>query len=289
MTSDGIYTRTSIGRVLDPDYPTNMAVLILVPAAAILAGFVALWEAPAWGQAVATGVRGGIAAFVGWALGRELAPDDNAAAFVSLGFTFLISIMFPQSSVLLAFITLMLVRIVNRSTGLPARLTDSIFVTALAGWAVYSTRTVGPGVVAALAFALDAILPGGLRRQWVFAAVCLMTAPLLLNLRTIATVETGLVSLTRVSLLALIALASATVILTTRHVEFRADATGEPLILSRVRMGMLVALLVAIQGFFPDSWRIEQTFLVWAALAGVALTILLDLTLQQLAPRKQRT
>ena len=57
-------------------------------------------------------------------------------------------------------------------------------------------------------------------------------------------------------------------ILATRRVEARGDATGEPLSVHRVRGGMWVGLFVAAQSLLGGAADVRDAALVWATLAG---------------------
>jgi hypothetical protein len=75
-----IYKYTSIGRPLERAFPTNRAVLLLMPLGAIL-GAATAWmdglSAPAVVQQAFVFL---LVVFAGWALARELDPDDHTAA-----------------------------------------------------------------------------------------------------------------------------------------------------------------------------------------------------------------
>ncbi len=268
---NGIYRFTSIGRPLDPHYPTNRAVLLLLPAAAIVAGAVAFLQGDALLEVVERGLMGAAVALGGWALTRELLPDADSMAFVSLVLAFGAFLVVESSSLLLLFVALFLVRTVNRTVGLPARTTDSILVVLLTLWAVYGLPSPWLGLIGALTFALDAALRKRLHRQWIFAGVCLVAAGLSFD-------RHGLYWLQESPLPAMVSLPVVVVgagygltMWRTRAVKSLADATGTPLSLERVRAGMVVGFLVGLQSLTRGQFGIEAAALVWASLAGVAL------------------
>jgi hypothetical protein len=113
-----------------------------------------------------------LVAFAAWALTRELAPDYSGAAFVALAFAWVANIAFGTRLVLLPFVALVLVRVVNRSTGLPLRPVDTLGVLGFCAWAAISMGQPLILVVASLAFLLDATLEKPLRRHFLAAAVC---------------------------------------------------------------------------------------------------------------------
>ena len=112
-------------------------------------------------------------AFAAWALTRELAPDYEGAAFVALAFAWAANVAFGARLVLLLFVAMVLARVVNRSTGLPLRLFDTLSVLGFCAWAAVSTQQPLVLLVAALAFFLDARLDAPIRRHYLAAAVCL--------------------------------------------------------------------------------------------------------------------
>jgi hypothetical protein len=163
-----------------------------------------------------------------------------------------------------------LVRIINRSVGLPARTTDSAVVTLLTWTVVYLAENPLFGGVAALAFALDAVLDGRLRMQWVFAVLCfggMLISLLLSGLE----VSTSWMATPGVA----IALTAITVAYLATLVRIRikhacGDVTGDRLSTSRVRMGMMICWLAASQGLLSGEAGFAHTAVLWSAMAGVA-------------------
>ena len=131
MSEHRIYRVTSIGRPIDPKYPTNKAIPLLMPVAALIAGVVTFMQGVGAGASVTGALEASLMVFGCWALGREMAPDDNSAAFVGAVLAFVALWWWPLPSLLLLVTALALSRIVNRSTGLTSRLGDSGIVTAL--------------------------------------------------------------------------------------------------------------------------------------------------------------
>ena len=168
----GVYRFTSIARPVDPAYPTNRALLIVLPMVGLLSAGLAFLH-PVDGGPLSAALSGALVAFAAWALTRELAPDYNGAAFVALAFAWIANIAFGAKLVLLLFVAIVLVRVVNRSTGLPLRLLDTLGVLGFCTWAAINTEQPLILLVASLAFLLDATLEKPLRRHYLAAAACL--------------------------------------------------------------------------------------------------------------------
>jgi hypothetical protein len=272
MDQHAIYGVTSIGRPLDKSFATNRAVSRLMPVGGVIAGVVALMRGDAGLQVSWAFVAGILLVFGAWALARELAPDDNPAAFVSMALAFVVLPLIVPLSFLVLFTTMFLVRIVNRTVGLPARVTDSLVVTGLVFAVVYLTKSPLFGAVAALAFALDASLENRLRGQWAFAVLCLCGVGVSLMLLDVEMGAPSFVSAGVAVLLVVIVLAYLVTLLQTRVLESRGDVTGDRLAVSRVRAGMLIALLVALQALSLGEPGLAHAPIVWMTMAGVSAT-----------------
>lgn len=167
-----MYRFTSIARPIDPAYLTNRALLIILPLLMLLsAGLVFIYDI---GTSPTTAAfSGALSAFAAWALTRELAPDYNGAAFVALVLAWIANAGFGATLVLLLFVALLLVRLVNRSTGPQWRPLDTLGVLGFCVWAAQSTQQPLILLVASVAFALDATLKQPLRRHFFAAAACM--------------------------------------------------------------------------------------------------------------------
>jgi hypothetical protein len=262
-----IYKYTSIGRPLEPAYPSNKVVLILLPLGALL-GVIAAWmDGQSGVQLLQQALSFLLIVFGAWALARELDPDDHAAAFISMAAAVFAALTVDTPGILIVFTTIGLVRIVNRSTGLVARMGDSVIVMLLSLLVIYSTKSPFFGVVAALAFILDGSLKEPLRHQWVFGLVCLGG--------TIVYMVDHDIGLGHLSppdalfewlvLLFLLIFALNTLLL--KKVHSKGDINGKKLDLSRVRGGMAVGLFAALQGIM----RPDEVVIIVATIAGICI------------------
>jgi hypothetical protein len=267
MANHSIYKYSSIARPLHWNFPTNRAVLLLLPVAFVL-GLVKAWDT---GMNAAAGIMEGgrfmAAAFGCWALGRELNPDDHAAPFLSMLLGVLVCWVMGAPGLLLLFTTLVLVRLVNRSTGLPVRLADSILICLLVFWVMYDQASPQFALVSALAFAMDGWLREPLRRQWIFALLCLAGSLVYMidHDRWLVTpgAPTNLVQWLSLLFLVLFALN----VLLLRQVQSVGDVAGQPLDLTRVRVGMTVGLFAALQALGHP----QAVSLLVATIAGISL------------------
>jgi hypothetical protein len=262
-----IYKYSSIGRPLDPEYRTNKAVLVLMPVGAGLGALTAWMADQPGGQVLLQAMYFLLIVFGSWALARELDPDDHAAAFIGLAIALFAALTVESPGILIVFATLGLVRIVNRSTGLVARQLDSVIVMLLAFAVIYTTQSPFFGLVAALAFILDGSLKEPLRRQWIYALICFGGTIVYL-----VDHDVGLTNLAApdslfgwLALLFLLIFALNTLLL--KEVHSRSDVNGTTLDLSRVRGGMVVGLMAALQGI----GRPEGVVIIVTVIAGIGI------------------
>jgi len=269
MANLRMYQLTSLGRPLKPGVPPGKVVVYAMAVAALL-GLVVGWARG--GGALAAVIAAGVSAlgvFGAWALARELMPDDKAVAYLSMAAGLLVVLWVASPGLLVLFVTLGLVRMVNRSGGLPPKPTDSLILMALSIWVIYSAEMPLFGLVAAVAFALDGSLREPLRAQWVHAMLCLGG-----SIVYMVDHDIGLGALhwpnTLVEWFAvLFILIFALDALLLKRVRSRGDVDGLKLDLKRVRSGMLVGLLAAIQGIHQP----HEVVIIVATIAGLCIGI----------------
>ena len=267
MGKYSIYQYTSIGRPLDPAWPSNKAVLVLLPLAAVLGAALEWADGGTLGAVLLRALNLVLALFLSWALARELDPDDQTVAYISLAAGVLVGMLLDSPGLLAAIAALGLIRVVNRSTGLPARKSDSVVLVLLTITVIYSTGSPLFGGVAALAFILDGSLKEPLRHQWVFALVCLggMVVYLVDHDSGLGLPGTPDSLFEWLSVLFLLMFALG--ILLTRRIRSRGDINDRPLLVGRVRGGLAVGLLAALQSVD----RPENVAVIVAAIAGICI------------------
>jgi len=265
---------TSVGRAIDPHYPTNRAIVLLALVVFLVGTALRLLEGGAWGASLGWGLGAAVSVFLAWALGRELDPDHPLSAFVAAGLALAGLFLFHLPELLPLFWMLVLLRIVDRSVGLPARIWDSLGLLALGAWLGWQgTWIYGP--ITAVAFLLDAVLPPTGRRQLILAVVALLFAIVTLALRGTLRGPGDLPLLATLAVLAMSAL-FVLVAVSSRRLRTVGDATGLPLHPPRVQAGQGLALLFALLlAWWAGSDGVMSLLPLWAAILGTGLVALL--------------
>jgi len=265
----GAYRLTSLARPIDPAYLTNRALLIVLPLAGLLSAGLASAQYIDGGP-LSAAFSGVLAAFAAWALTRELAPDLNGAAFVALAFAWISNVALGSRLVLLLFVALLLVRMVNRSTGLPWRPLDTLGVLGFCAWAAISTQQPLILLIASLAFALDAVLEEPLRRHYLAAAACLPV--LIWMLLGDANLVASDLTAGDWSLLGASALGIVLIVKKSPEPVSYCDIAPERLDRLRVNAGLIVGWLLAVQALLTNGRSAWLETPIWACIIAVLLS-----------------
>jgi len=274
--SKAVYSRSSIARPLEPQYKTNLAVLVLMPIIGF-AGFV--WAGQngmsGLGQ-IFSALSYALVGFLSWAAAREFDPDRNAGAFLAMALAVAAAFFIGETAVWTMAFALMAIRVVNRSVGLPVKFGDILIVAALAALAVFRDGYAQIGFVAATAFALDAFLDRKRTLNLLGALVTLsFTAWELIELQ--GDFEALLLSAVAVMdpmklyvALGVLALGVLHALLLGR-VRSTGDATGEPLSGFRVRGGILVFCLTGLAVLPAGEAAALHALPLYAIIIGVVI------------------
>lgn len=216
-----------------------------------------------------SGLRAGTSVFFAWAFARELDPDNELSAFFAafLGCTGFL--LFPFPLLLALFLELLLLRIVNRSSGVSSKTSDSFAVFLLSSWLSLGESWIF-GLFTALVFFLDAVLPVPSRQNRIFGLAVLMVSTFAFlqgagEEGTFPGMQSGLFIL-------ITALLFIPTVLSSREIKSTGDRTGIPLDPRRVRAAQLIALLSSSLFTALRGWAgVESLMPLWGAILGVSL------------------
>ena len=276
-----LYRWSSLLRWYDLSLGYNRLIVLLSAVAGALGLVVGLSGEGAVVATVGRAAVAGLTAFGAAAVAKEIDPDHPRSAVLATAVAIPAAwIAMPESLPALLWL-LLLLRFINRATGLPPKWTDTLALLLLAGWLMWlggpffpGLRFASPlfGVLTGAALITDALLPNGRRAHGPLGglAVAGAVAYWLVNAARFAATphETSLVIL-----LLAIAVATIGVILTCYVILMPGDATGRPLDSARFQAAQIVALAV---GLSFASWHgnAGATLFValWAALVGAIIT-----------------
>jgi uncharacterized membrane protein YjjP (DUF1212 family) len=261
---------TAIARPIDPNYPTNRAIALITLAVIVGGAIFQLIVGGQLVQSISLGIAAGLAVFFAWVLARELAPDHDLSAFVAVGLAFLGLFFFDSPGLTALFWIVVLLRIVNRTVGLPATILDSLLILGLGSWLTWQGNWIY-GLITAVAFLLDSELSPHHRRQLLFAAIALIiTVGLLVLDGSMGRVGE---SYTAIVLAALVMAALfVPVIIASRELTTVCDQTNDPLDPRRIQAAQGIALLSAIlMAWWNGYTGFASLMPLWAAMVGISL------------------
>jgi hypothetical protein len=262
------YSISSLGRTLDPRYPTNRAVIILVPTIAAIGVLVALIEGDSVVAALILGVRIGLASFVSWALTREIDPDHSGSAFLSMAIGTLAACLLPGVNLLLTFWVMALLRILNRTSGAAARWLDTLVISAFSIWLAWTFDWL-TGLIAGFVMFLDGCMDDPLPRHRYIGAG-LAAASLVGFLIGVLGATPHSFSLDL--LWGLIpALLLVPLLIRSNQILSVADVSGKALNAKRIQAAQLVACISAVTLLTRKPDGVEASSLLLACILGAAL------------------
>jgi hypothetical protein len=261
---------TALGRLPDPRYPTNRAIMALALAVVVAGAIFQSLRGAALLEGVNWGIGAGLAVFLAWALGRELDPDHDLSAFVGAGLS-LVGLLFSDARSLMVILWLLLVlRLVNRTVGLPAKPLDSLGVLGLGAWLTWQGDWI-VGLVTAGAFLLDGLLSPALRTHLFVSGLALVATVILTIFQggmATGSSPTPAVAISSAAMAGLFLV----VIATSRELQAVGDATGKPLNPRRVQAAQVLALLTALLfAWWAGASGVMALLPLWAAMIGVGL------------------
>lgn len=132
---------SGVVRSIDPSFPPNFAMIVLVIATSIIGVVVYpfLFNYTSMGMSISWGIRAGISVFLSWALARELDPDHDLSALFTAGIMFVMIFIFSfqLSGIILLVWILLIMRVLNRTSGKHASILDSLVILGFGIWFTY--------------------------------------------------------------------------------------------------------------------------------------------------------
>lgn len=261
---------SSIGRPVDPDWPTNRAIVWVTALVTLGYAVIELLLGHAVLASLIAGVLAGLAVFLAWALGRELDPDRDVAAFAGAALALAARALLGPPSLVAVVLVLLALRVVNRTVGPPARITDTLAILAIAAWVAWGAGDWLVLLALALAFFLDAALRSPYRLHVVAGGAALALAGVAFERGGGAGLFPGGSVLTLVAFALLLPFSR--VMSASRSPSAVTDVGGRPLSAERVRAAQALGLLLVVAAIALEGRAgLARLSPLWAAAAGAGL------------------
>lgn len=256
---------SGIARPLDFSYPTNRAMVIFSLGVFVVRTAAAVISGTGIVGSVIPGAAAGMAVFLAWALGREVDPDHDPSALMAAVLMAAALLVLPVPDVITLLWLLLLLRVVNRTTGRAATTADIALVLLLTLWPLWQGFLMA-GLIAASAFLLDGRLLKPAPRRTPASALALIAAAaaFLAGWSTAITIPspvTGIIVAVATVLFLRVIAASSTV----RSPDDRGE---DPLDPGRVRAAQALALATALLAL---PWNPAGVAPLWTAVLAAGI------------------
>ncbi len=168
MSSEIAGKFSALGRPLNFSYKTNL-IIALITGVSIIGAFLffLIYESVPFFEAALNAFYFGISIFLSWAICREIDPDNNLSAFLSVIITFIFLMFYSGQELLILFWLLLTLRLINQVVGKEATIFDLII---LLGFAAFFSFDGYPVLVllASFAFFADVFLESKNRKSLIF-------------------------------------------------------------------------------------------------------------------------
>jgi hypothetical protein len=148
--------RSGLGREFSFRYPAHRVVSAIALAMGLLAGLLGIAAGGGLASAFGSGLNAGAAAFVAWALARELDPPRQWSGWLAALLVACAAITWGPLALAGPLLMLLLLRLVNRAAGLRFVRADRLALLLATILALLASGNGWLGIAAALAFLLDA-------------------------------------------------------------------------------------------------------------------------------------
>jgi hypothetical protein len=262
---------SNLGRDIDPNYRTNLIIMILTPLSAVVAFVIAVIAGMGFGDAAVRAFFTAGATFAAWAFSREIDPDHDWSAFVAVGLAW-IGCYIYRAPVFGAFSLAMMMyalRMTNRVVGAAPTVVDSGLILAEIAVTAFLNNWVVAWVGVA-AFLLDGLMVNKVKRHLALAGI----AALITLLRPLVIPLPDMYTLSNENLIAVVvvSLAFFLTIAATRKLTSKTDTGNKSLNVPRVRAAMILTLAASIVSvLWNGDFGVQWMYPLWTAMFGVAL------------------
>jgi hypothetical protein len=260
------WTTSNLGRALDLTYKTNLAVVLLTIAAGAATTALGFLRGEGIAHSLISGGRIGLYLFLCWALTREIDPDHEGAAFLSMAVGLALLTRSAEPALLTGFWLLGILRVLNRSPGRPTTHLDSFGLAMASLWLAWNDDWV-VGVIGGTIYMLDGFLDSPvLRHRWL--GLFLIISSLAIYLSGSGQIPARSFTTSAPWLVLAVSILFIPLLVGSKRIESRADASDEILNARRIQVTQICLLAAAILIFtrVHDGWAVS--LVEWAVLIG---------------------
>ncbi len=278
---------TSLARVVDPRYPTNLAILILSTVIGGAQFVFKIYQGTDPFDSIAAALPLALTVFLTWALGREVDPEHELAAFVGLVLVIPGYLLVAAPDLVVVFTTLLLLRLLIRTTGLIPKFLDSLTISGLGIWLVFRGEWIF-GFLTAAIFFLDTRLPNPKNQNLYFSGIVFILTILSLIFLKPAVSKAEIFSAELFFVIGVILL-FIPLIVHSRNTQVICDFPGEEINPVRLQTGQIFAITSAtLVWLFQGRNGIFDLLPVWSSIIALSIAYLATTLLNKTGMKKER-
>ncbi|MFC2062641.1 hypothetical protein ACFLS8_01650 [Chloroflexota bacterium] len=261
---------SGVGRPLSLKYPTNRAIIIIVASVFILGTLVKMVMGDSFVVSIVWAFGAAASIFFAWAIARELDPDSNASAFVSATLVLAALFFAYMPALLTLFWFLLVMRILNRITGIAPKPLDLAIVIILAvvlSWQELWLYCLMTGLMLYINSWIDSEKKKGIVLFVIVLSLGIVSA--FLGNAFLTTIE---IPTDAIIVVALFTLLFIPVICTRTKLKSLTDITEEPVSVFRLRVTRIAAVVVGILvTILQGSSGFNDLLPLWTSIGGIII------------------
>lgn len=278
---------TSLARVVDPRYPTNLAIIVLSTIAGGALFLLKIYQGVDFSTSIVSTAVLALTVFLTWALGREIDPEHELAAFAGLFLVIPGYLFFPAPNLIAVFTTLLLLRFLIRTTGLTPKFLDSIAISGFGIWLVFRGDWIFGFLTAAVLF-LDTRLSGPKKTNLYFSGIVFILTIISLFILEPAALRLEILSAELFFVIGVILL-FIPLIVHSRGTQVVCDFPREKIDPLRLQTGQIFAIISAtIVWLFQGRNGIFDLIPVWSSIIALSITYLATTLLNKIGKTRKR-
>ena len=273
-SSDGF----TLARGLDPTYPPNKILLLLLPALFFISIGWSLLLGKNIPQSIIFSIIQILLVFLCWAIAREIDPDHDYAAFFGLALLFH-PLVLGQGNILILFWFIIALRLLNQTTGKQNTTTDLLFFIFLSVLAVILSSAVLLIILAIVIIVLSSFLSLN-RSTDILLSIPLFPSFFLFYLITPNPWTIILPSLSTILFITIASVLLFLITVTTHQIQCTGDHSSHHLSVKRIQSTQIICLLSSlILSVFHGGILI--IYPVWTAIIGIGIHRIISLMIKR--------
>lgn len=279
---------SSLFRIVDLRYPTNLVIVILSTLAGGAQFIIRLYQSKDLTDSIVAAIPIGITVFLTWAIGREIDPEHELAAFAGLILVVPGYWLLGSPNLLAVISMLMVLRLINRTTGGTPKMLDSLALTGFGGWLTFRGDWIY-GLLIAAGFLLDSRLPTPKNQNLIFSGIMALLTVLIASISGTDLPQIN-PSIPELFFVAVVVLLFIPLIKQSRYIDVFCDLPGETINPLRLQVSQIFAIsTVSFVWILKGKIGFIELLPIWSSIVAVSTVFLVISFLRYVRQKAEQT